>query len=122
MRRRDGSGCPRYLARPRLSASPSGLAWGRARTPHRPPAPRRGQAAAGGPGAGRVTPAFITVTLDDEGGSEVIDLLDISRLARARGAAKGSRIRFKDGTTIDVQDDAKRITDALRDVGVMRGD
>ena len=69
-----------------------------------------------------MTPAFITVTLDDDGCSEVIDLLDISRLARARGAAKGSRIRFKDGTTIDVKDDAKRITDALRDVGVMRGD
>jgi len=67
-----------------------------------------------------VTPAFITVTLDDDGCSEVIDLLDISRFARARGVAKGSRIRFKDGTTIDVKDDAKRITDALRDVGVMR--
>ena len=67
-----------------------------------------------------MTPAFITVTLDDEGGSEVIDLLDISRLAGARGVAKGSRIRFKDGTTIDVRDDAQRITDALSDAGVMR--
>lgn len=67
-----------------------------------------------------MTPAFITVTLDEDAGTQVIDLLDISRLASARGAAKGSRIRFKDGTTIDVQDDAARITEALRDFGVMR--
>jgi hypothetical protein len=67
-----------------------------------------------------MTPAFITVTRDNGGGPEVIDLFDISRFSSGRGEAKGIRVRFKDGTTIDYKDDAERIGEAMRDAGIMR--
>src|SRR5450830_1508374 len=105
MRRRDGSGCPRYLARPGLSGGPPRLAWGRARTPHRPPAPRRGQAAAGGPGAGRMSPVFLELH-PDEGGTLIVDVLDVSRVGPAHGAAKGCSVLFKgDHKTVGFKDD-----------------
>src|SRR5665647_3617579 len=86
--------------RPRLSASPSGLAWGRAGTPHRPPAPRRRQAAAGGPGAGRIVTAPTPST-----GSRWVRL----RVDRIK---VGERFR-KDLGSIDA------LVDSIREVGLL---
>src|SRR5450830_958497 len=94
MRRRDGSGCPRYLARPGLSGGPPRLAWRRARTPHRPPAPRRGQAAARGLGAGRIVTPPTRPTLP------------LSRIKL------GQRFR-RDLGNIDA------LTDSIREVGLL---
>jgi hypothetical protein len=73
-----------------------------------------------------MTPVFLEVHLEPDNSGEdhnlieIIDVLDISRMGRGRGASKGSRLLFKNGTTLNIQDHIQRIKDAMKDAGALR--
>ena len=67
-----------------------------------------------------MTPAFLELH-PDEGGTMIVDVLDISRVGPAQGGAKGCRAVFKGDTRPNnFKDDVNVIKDAIRDAGVMR--
>ena len=69
-----------------------------------------------------MNPYFVRVTVDNDGkpgGTQVVDVLQIQRFGPAYGTAVGCRVRFRDGSVIDVLEPACYISAALRRAGVL---
>jgi len=67
-----------------------------------------------------MSPVFLELH-PDEGGTLIVDVLDISRVGPAHGAAKGCSVLFKgDHKTVGFKDDITVIKGAMRGAATLR--
>jgi len=67
-----------------------------------------------------MTPVFLELHRDG-GGTEIVDVLEISRIGPAHGTAKGFRAVFKgDPRAVNYKDDVEVVKDAMKDAGTLR--